>query len=149
MILLLSYCDFLLVCLYNICVCFFFLMIRRPPRSTRTDTLFPYTTLFRSHRLAPDGDDCPEADGPRVRIGRRVAEAAVLQAVPRGHRAGLSADHPRHLDLSLRECDDDGLGGGLPLRADHDAPPGRGPPHGRCRQPEDGRGGKEGCGTVK
>src|SRR3546814_2339757 len=31
----------------------FFLMIRRPPRSTRTDTLFPYTTLFRS--LAPDG----------------------------------------------------------------------------------------------
>src|SRR3546814_14908174 len=27
-----------------------FLMIRRPPRSTRTDTLFPYTTLFRSHQ---------------------------------------------------------------------------------------------------
>src|SRR3546814_11798132 len=32
-------CDLLVV---------FFLMIRRPPRSTRTDTLFPYTTLFRS-----------------------------------------------------------------------------------------------------
>src|SRR3546814_19037776 len=31
---------------------FFFLMIRRPPRSTRTDTLFPYTTLFRSGLLA-------------------------------------------------------------------------------------------------
>src|SRR3546814_16142569 len=31
---------------------FFFLMIRRPPRSTRTDTLFPYTTLFRSILLA-------------------------------------------------------------------------------------------------
>src|SRR3546814_14446338 len=30
------------------CDTFFFLMIRRPPRSTRTDTLFPYTTLFRS-----------------------------------------------------------------------------------------------------
>src|SRR3546814_7637309 len=29
-------------------MCFFFLMKRRPPRSTRTDTLFPYTTLFRS-----------------------------------------------------------------------------------------------------
>src|SRR3546814_13002556 len=29
----------------------FFLMIRRPPRSTRTDTLFPYTTLFRSDAL--------------------------------------------------------------------------------------------------
>src|SRR3546814_6650751 len=33
--------------IYMICL-FFFLMIRRPPRSTRTDTLFPYTTLFRS-----------------------------------------------------------------------------------------------------
>src|SRR3546814_3265678 len=32
---------------------FFFLMIRPPPRSTRTDTLFPYTTLFRSDRIAP------------------------------------------------------------------------------------------------
>src|SRR3546814_12251019 len=32
---------------------FFFLMIRRPPRSTRTDTLFPYTTLFRSEEDAP------------------------------------------------------------------------------------------------
>src|SRR3546814_18387283 len=30
---------------------FFFLMIRRPPRSTRTDTLFPYTTLFRSQAV--------------------------------------------------------------------------------------------------
>src|SRR3546814_12125936 len=32
-------------------MCVFFLMIRRPPRSTRTDTLFPYTTLFRSKPL--------------------------------------------------------------------------------------------------
>src|SRR3546814_5431596 len=30
-------------------------MIRRPPRSTRTDTLFPYTTLFRSHRNSEPG----------------------------------------------------------------------------------------------
>src|SRR3546814_15401764 len=37
-------------------VLFFFLMIRRPPRSTRTDTLFPYTTLFRSHRPLSSGD---------------------------------------------------------------------------------------------
>src|SRR3546814_14729048 len=33
-----------------LCIFIFFLMIRRPPRSTRTDTLFPYTTLFRSSR---------------------------------------------------------------------------------------------------
>src|SRR3546814_11930979 len=35
--------------MYWFCYIFFFLMIRRPPRSTRTDTLFPYTTLFRSY----------------------------------------------------------------------------------------------------
>src|SRR3546814_19098060 len=34
--------------LHVILFSFFYLMIRRPPRSTRTDTLFPYTTLFRS-----------------------------------------------------------------------------------------------------
>src|SRR3546814_15022567 len=34
--------------LFHYYLFFFFLMIRRPPRSTRTDTLFPYTTLFRS-----------------------------------------------------------------------------------------------------
>src|SRR3546814_8431418 len=34
---------------------FCFLMIRRPPRSTRTDTRFPYTTLFRSPRYAAEG----------------------------------------------------------------------------------------------
>src|SRR3546814_17217672 len=44
----------MMVFMYVLCVellfsfFFFFLMIRRPPRSTRTDTLFPYTTLFRS-----------------------------------------------------------------------------------------------------
>src|SRR3546814_16266944 len=35
-------------CCLKVLFYFFFLMIRRPPRSTRTDTLFPYTTLFRS-----------------------------------------------------------------------------------------------------
>src|SRR3546814_19528925 len=37
------------------CVFFFLLMIRRPPRSTRTDTLYPYTTLFRSAWLRERG----------------------------------------------------------------------------------------------
>src|SRR3546814_13534644 len=44
---------------------FFFLMIRRPPRSTRTDTLFPYTTLFRSvaeRRTGGRGGRQPEDD---------------------------------------------------------------------------------------
>src|SRR3546814_10025053 len=42
-------CDTFMLCRGYCVICFFFcLMIRRPPRSTRTDTLFPYTTLFRS-----------------------------------------------------------------------------------------------------
>src|SRR3546814_15626455 len=45
----------------------FFLMIRRPPRSTRTDTLFPYTTLFRSPGHFPE----------HWRIDRREQEARV------------------------------------------------------------------------
>src|SRR3546814_19348463 len=57
----------------------FFLMIRRPPRSTRTDTLFPYTTLFRSgegaigrepgegHPLWPPGYAAPRRQGGRGR----------------------------------------------------------------------------------
>src|SRR3546814_1788320 len=54
-------------------------MIRRPPRSTRTDTLFPYTTLFRSpprHLRAPHDRD-PEADRPREHLPdhRRVLHA--------------------------------------------------------------------------
>src|SRR3546814_20166435 len=42
--------KFLLSFMLSVTVIFFFLMIRPPPRSTRTDTLFPYTTLFRSRR---------------------------------------------------------------------------------------------------
>src|SRR3546814_14235870 len=44
----LGYCIFFCHMLCTDLCFFFFLMIRRPPRSTRTDTLFPYTTLFRS-----------------------------------------------------------------------------------------------------
>src|SRR3546814_11060387 len=51
--------------------CFFFLMIRRPPRSTRPDTLFPYTTLFRSPQ--PDHD---HGDGPRLEAQRAARPAA-------------------------------------------------------------------------
>src|SRR3546814_13623473 len=42
------FCVFVLIGCLPSAVLTFFLMIRRPPRSTRTDTLFPYTTLFRS-----------------------------------------------------------------------------------------------------
>src|SRR3546814_11811015 len=57
--------------MFKLCYCatvlyswVFFLMIRRPPRSTRTDTLFPYPTLFRSFGVYPHIKDQPVlADG--------------------------------------------------------------------------------------
>src|SRR3546814_3711078 len=45
----------------------FFLMIRRPPRSTRTDTLFPYTTLFRSSPSLRDREDLNFRSPPQSR----------------------------------------------------------------------------------
>src|SRR3546814_484325 len=53
-----------------LCLLFFFLMIRRPPRSTRTDTLFPYTTLFRSPAQRQGG-------GKWVGVGRVQAGRGV------------------------------------------------------------------------
>src|SRR3546814_16743649 len=51
---------------------FFFLMIRRPPRSTRTDTLFPYTTLFRSSGRRSGRISCPTpSTGSSAPSGRR------------------------------------------------------------------------------
>src|SRR3546814_16450694 len=63
----------------------FLLMIRRPPRSTRTDTLFPYTTLFRS------ADPRPEplsADRSSPRCLPQVQDVAYRIARPRLDRAG-------------------------------------------------------------
>src|SRR3546814_16344566 len=46
-----------MMCFASVVGSIFFLMIRRPPRSTRTDTLFPYTTLFRSQATQTWGTD--------------------------------------------------------------------------------------------
>src|SRR3546814_1530719 len=69
---------------------FFFLMIRRPPRSTRTDTLFPYTTLFRS---------------VIARIGRRQAERPLRQPVfgDRLGKAGPGVEPRRAQGPDLQE----------------------------------------------
>src|SRR3546814_17392495 len=55
-------------------------MIRRPPRSTRTDTLFPYTTLFRSHALV----------AAALNVGR-VEKVTIL---PRGQALGVTLVTP-------------------------------------------------------
>src|SRR3546814_19104960 len=63
-----------------ICV-FFFLMIRRPPRSTRTDTLFPYTTLFRSDILAFERWALKDSAGREYFDGREASRAYRLRTV--------------------------------------------------------------------
>src|SRR3546814_1554700 len=81
-----------LVCSFSFtifCVVFF-LMIRRPPRSTRTDTLFPYTTLFRSPAMAP-------AMTPAMAI-----DFAPTLAYPRPHWRPPSFGGPFSLERSKR-----------------------------------------------
>src|SRR3546814_13844007 len=53
------------------CSAFFFLRIRRPPRSTRTDTLFPYTTLFRSPAKIARSDMVGDRHGTVANSGRK------------------------------------------------------------------------------
>src|SRR3546814_1308142 len=64
---------------------FFFLMIRRPPRSTRTDTLFPYTTLFRSG----DRQERPRGAGSAGSLSARWGEDSLSL---RHHAGGRSVD---------------------------------------------------------
>src|SRR3546814_18165322 len=85
--------------LYVVLMLFVFLMIRRPPRSTRTDTLFPYTTLFRSgarveHRLGaldaeldPRGLDVVDA-AVQHDPGHRVDRTVVAQGRTGAGHAG-------------------------------------------------------------
>src|SRR3546814_13404457 len=61
--------------LFFILFLFFFLMIRRPPRSTRTDTLFPYTTLFRSPAVRGHG---------KARVAGRRKDPVGLNRCTRG-----------------------------------------------------------------
>src|SRR3546814_6021171 len=58
---------------------FFFLMIRRPPRSTRTDTLFPYTTLFRSRRLGQRVEEGGQARFHRLHMRIDLGEIGVAR----------------------------------------------------------------------
>src|SRR3546814_12460083 len=71
----------------------FFLMIRRPPRSTRTDTLFPYTTLFRSVKQAP---------GQRFERGRGIGEFLRLERFGDGPRMRRSEEHTSELQSLMR-----------------------------------------------
>src|SRR3546814_20410763 len=73
----------------------FFLMIRRPPRSTRTDTLFPYTTLFRSEQ--PDQTSVLDV-GNNV-LFKEEADAEARQYRRARDRKFVERHGTTHLDL--------------------------------------------------
>src|SRR3546814_982796 len=104
---------------------FFFVMIRRPPRSTRTDTLFPYTTLFRSGpasgcaaaagaarngaRPLPLPSSRRRHNDPPLAVAQRARHHAggsggPLRQAPRAHRpaGGRSEEHTSELQSLMR-----------------------------------------------
>src|SRR3546814_18658331 len=97
-------------------------MIRQPPRSTRTDTLFPYTTLFRSLHAEPgQGETEEEKDCPGKKIGfgeigsplrLDVGEAGRLQQLEDAD----AEDESRVLDLAERRIDQPGPAASQRLR---------------------------------
>src|SRR3546814_5055847 len=100
-------------------MCIFFLLLRRPPRSTRTDTLFPYTTLFRSselgrrrlalmqrfddlaaQRLKVGDISSPERDLAGLALGEAQVQQATLagnEAAARAALLAISGDQPMAL----------------------------------------------------
>src|SRR3546814_14550880 len=89
---------------------FFFLMIRRPPRSTRTDTLFPYTTLFRSHQRTglgarPLGTGIGAFRGPGLRTPPRQCRTRAGRAAGQGAvriQPARSEEHTSELQSLMR-----------------------------------------------
>src|SRR3546814_6332439 len=124
-----SLCFVLFVDTFDVDSCmffFFFLMIRRPPRSTRTDTLFPYTTLFRSSahhyrsstrvsrsqlqphgrppRRRPMGHRSYIADTNRDLVGRQLAlsQGDVHSHAVQYSRSRRSEEHTSELQSLMR-----------------------------------------------
>src|SRR3546814_12028406 len=77
----------------------FFLMIRRPPRSTRTDTLFPYPTLFRAYPTSPC--DCALSTPEMVSICPISASRCVRNSASRC-RVPRSEEHTSELQSLMR-----------------------------------------------
>src|SRR3546814_1527301 len=94
------------------CLVFCFLMILRPPRSTRTYTLFPYTTLFRSadrqragrgrRRIDPDAMRVLRAGRSVGADGHRAEDQARDQSQTRNRRTARSEEHTSELQSLMR-----------------------------------------------
>src|SRR3546814_9800854 len=82
-------------------VCFF-LMIRRPPRSTRTDTLFPYTTLFRSPRRHLVDLRDRDAIDAKVPVGRAAKDIGAHHRMHQPNHGSRSEEHTSELQSLMR-----------------------------------------------
>src|SRR3546814_9465856 len=91
-------------------------MIRRPPRSTRTDTLFPYTTLFRSpaartcaacarRSSARPGPDCRPAGRPNTRLAARRSRGSATAGRAGRWGGRRSEEHTSELQSLMRNSD--------------------------------------------
>src|SRR3546814_13970486 len=109
-------------------------MIRRPPRSTRTDTLFPYTTLFRSLELVGELDLLGDGDavlGDARRAERLVEDdVAALRTERHLHRVGENVDAAQHAGARV--------GAEFNVLCSHDCPP-------RSEERRVGKGGVSTC----
>src|SRR3546814_6925685 len=92
-----SYGFLFLYIFFFFIVFFFFLMVRLPPRSTRTDTLFPYTTLFRSTvRNARQHKRYVAADGSLIPVRVDVSLARDALGAPQYFITQVQDDRERH-----------------------------------------------------
>src|SRR3546814_8217784 len=80
---------------------FFFLMIPRPPRSTRTDTLFPYTTLFRSIADEPTANLDHETAQRILNVFRDFNRVGVTTLIA-SHDEARSEEHTSELQSLMR-----------------------------------------------
>src|SRR3546814_7966406 len=76
-------------------------MMRRPPRSTRTDTLFPYTTLFRSFLRRVFGQEDFRMDDARL-VGEVMVTIEPVIVQPLGCAIGRSEEHTSELQSLMR-----------------------------------------------
>src|SRR3546814_8636689 len=96
-------------------LCFFFLMRRRPARSTRTDTLCPYTTLFRSQRIEARLDARRQRGDARHRrlehrhrgAHRSEEHTSELQSLMRNSYAVFCLKKKKWYDCMAQQNDDD------------------------------------------
>src|SRR3546814_13907694 len=113
-------------------------MIRRPPRSTRTDTLFPYTTLFRSFTLAMPLT-LAIADGMIVAVGDQTL------VIPLTHIVESLRPRPEAFH-DMRQGNDERL---VPNCHDHAVGNGKGQRHGKRERSEERSVGKECVSTCR